>query len=68
MGRGETEVDRTTLVFPLHRKKGSKVLRFEVGVRWSLPLVRWFSIFWPAFIPDVGLLFCFQLRCPDLNY
>jgi len=38
MSRGETIVHRMTVAFPLQLGKGSKALRFEVGVRQSLPL------------------------------
>jgi hypothetical protein len=36
---GETELSRMTVAFPLQRKNGSIVLRFEAGVRRSLPLL-----------------------------
>ena len=38
MERGETEISRMTVALPLQREKGSNALRFEVGVRRSLPL------------------------------
>jgi len=37
MERGETIVHRMTVAFPLQLEKNSKALRFEVGVRRSLP-------------------------------
>jgi len=45
MERGTTEVNRMTVSIPLQRKNGSNALRFEVGVRWSLPLRSWASFF-----------------------
>ena len=38
MERGESIVHRMTVEFPLQLEKDSKALRFEVGVRRSLPL------------------------------
>ena len=38
MELGETIVDRMTVAFPLQLEKDSKALRFQVGVRRSLPL------------------------------
>jgi len=35
---GESEVSRMTVAIPWHRERGSKDLRIEVGVRWTLPL------------------------------
>ena len=37
MERWETIFHRMTVAFPLQLEKGSKALRFEVGVRRSLP-------------------------------
>ena len=45
MERGETIVNRMTVAFPLQLEKGSKALRFEVGVIRSLPLRWWISNF-----------------------